>query len=315
MTSRRSFLTAGFKSSALLALAGGGAGYATLDMGPDGVSGDIRLEHVKIASPTLPEPFNGYRIGFLTDLHLGIWVPDEWITRSLEILRAQKVDLLVLGGDYLCINESRVWERVGLVRNPRFAGLSFRTAVRSIFESVVDLIEPHSFPDGIVAIPGNHEYWNSSRVFFDTFRRSSAIRLLVNEETRVSRSNTHLTFFGADDYLTGMPRLPSYSSIESGAPPFRVLLSHNPDLVGYGLTRFGSSFAFDLSLCGHTHGGQVRIPWVGAVSYQVQYRNLGCGLANVEGKYVYTSRGLGLVGVPFRVACPPEVTVIELQRV
>jgi predicted MPP superfamily phosphohydrolase len=70
--------------------------------------------------------------------------------------------------------------------------------------------------------------------------------------------------------------------------------------------------SFDLALCGHTHGGQVRVPGLTGVVIPVQDPRFMSGLADIGAGYVYTSRGLGVVGLPMRINCPPEITVIEL---
>ena len=90
-------------------------------------------------------------------------------------------------------------------------------------------------------------------------------------------------------------------------------MSHNPDYISR-LLEIQPEYHFDLALCGHTHGGQIRLPGMGAVMSQIQDPRFVAGLVNINGKQVYTSRGLGVVGLPFRYDCPPEVTVFTLKR-
>lgn len=302
--SRRRFLQGG-------ALIAGAASLvaAHADMGVDSSAGHIVDETVRIAVPGLPKAFDGYRIGFFTDIHLGIWVPDEWIAWGLEKLRAHSPDLLVLGGDYILANDNPLWPMLGFIRNDAYAGMDSEDAVPLLFSSAAKILASYSPPDGIVAVVGNHERWNSIDLFYDAFRNYPSIKVLVNEELSVQRGSESLLFFGSDDYLTGLPSaLPAPTIPEVSA---RILISHNPDYVSEILKRDIAHFS--LALCGHTHGGQVRIPGLVSLAAPVRDTRFLAGLVEVDNRQVYTSRGLGLVGLPFRVNCPPEVTTIELR--
>ncbi len=304
LISRRAFL----QGSALLA---GGAAFAAAhaDMGIDSAAGRIVDETVRVTVPDLPKAFDGYRIAFFTDIHLGIWVPDEWVAWGLEKLRAHSPDLLVLGGDYILANDNPVWPMLGLIRNDSYAGMDSEDAVPLMFATAAKILSSYSPPDGIVAVVGNHERWNSIDLFYDAFRRYPAIRVLVNEELLVRRGSESLLFFGSDDYLTGLPAVPPAATIPGVSA--RVLVTHNPDYVSEVLKRDAAHFS--LALCGHTHGGQVRLPGLVSMAAPVRDTRFLSGLVQVDGRWVYTSRGLGVVGLPFRVNCPPEITTIELK--
>ena len=91
------------------------------------------------------------------------------------------------------------------------------------------------------------------------------------------------------------------------------MANHNPDFTSLIHTRGVSSF--DLALSGHTHGGQVCIPALGAISYNINDLRLGEGLFTFpDGSQSYTSRGIGVVEFPYRINCPPEVTVLQLTK-
>ena len=116
MISRRTFLRAGLAAGAAAIPVGAGWKLYTSDH-----TGDITLEEISLTVPNLPKSFHDYTVGFLTDIHLGMWLPDEWIVQALEILSSRKVDLLVLGGDYLFLNDSDLWRVFGIIRNPSLA--------------------------------------------------------------------------------------------------------------------------------------------------------------------------------------------------
>ena len=279
------------------------------DLSPDGYTGTPRIEEHTIPIPQLPSAFHGYRIGFLTDLHLGIWVPQQWVTEALEALARRSVDILVLGGDYIYINETKAWQAAGLIRNSDYNELSRKEASQAIYQDMGRLISQASFPDGIIGVVGNHDHWNFYPLFLQTFKNFPSIKLLVNEEHTITRHDDHLHFFGVDDFLTGIPARPPERQRDNHNA--RVLVSHNPDYVAALLEKEPRSF--DLALCGHTHGGQVALPVVGGVLIQIRDNRFMSGLTNVGDSHVYTSRGLGVVGLPFRVNCPAEITICELH--
>lgn len=299
--SRRAFLRGASVAAGAAVI---GAGCA--DMGLKSSASVIVPERVRVAVPGLPSAFEGYRVGFYTDIHLGIWVPDEWVASGLDMLRAHSPDLLVLGGDYVLCNDNPLWPMLGWVRNPTYAGLDAEDAAPQLFAGAAKILSSYVPPDGIVAVVGNHERWNDLGLFSEAFRRYPAIRVLLNEQVVIRRGEHSIAVFGSDDFLTGLPQLPSPLEHDRQA---RLVVSHNPDYVSAILAR-GVPFA--LALCGHTHGGQVCLPGVSEVAAPVNDKRFVAGMAEVGGSLVYTSRGLGVVGIPFRVNCPPEITIFEL---
>ncbi len=301
MLSRRALL-----QSATLAGTGIAVASVTRDMSPDGYTGTPVLEKVNLEIPNLPPAFHGYRIGFLTDLHLGLWVPQSWITNAIETLIKEKVDVLLLGGDYIFVTDNPLWEGLHCLRNTDYLDMTRAEMARSAFADICRIIAGYTFKDGIIGVVGNHEHWNSIEMFMAAAREHPSLRMLINESHSITRGDASLELLGVDDFLTGFPIKPP----PRATPSIRILLSHNPDYVAMLLEEEKRSF--DLALCGHTHGGQVRVPGLMGVVIPVQDPRFMAGLTNLGSSYVYTSRGLGVVGLPIRVNCPPEITVIEL---
>jgi predicted MPP superfamily phosphohydrolase len=293
--SRREFLGLG-----LAAAAATSAAYASAFT----VNGDIELSEVPISIPELPNEFYGYRIGFLTDLHLGRAVPHEWIDDALRLVSAASVDIILLGGDYLWAPDSFPESHLSYVRNRRFDNLSQAKLPLAIIEDAADLIGSHKAPDGVLAVLGNHDRWNLPLSAFSHFTRHG-IKVLINNTMSIHRGGKVLTIIGVDDYWTGLPRWPR--KIAAGPT---LLLSHNPDFASYLVNN--TQHRFDLALCGHTHGGQFKIPGLGAPFCNIQDRGLLEGLAEIAGCRIYTSRGVGMSKFPFRVNCPPEAVVVTL---
>jgi predicted MPP superfamily phosphohydrolase len=305
MISRRTFLR-----NALLGSSGVAAGLAINDLRPDGYTGSPILEEHRIDIVDLPSAFQGYRIGFLTDIHLGIWVPQSWLIEALAALQRRDLDLLILGGDYIYVNASRAWQTAGAIRNSDYDSLSRPDSAAAIYRDVATIISRSSFPDGIIGVVGNHEHWNYYPLFIKTLKDFPSIKILINEEHSISRNGDHLHIFGVDDYVTGIPLPPPPRERTKNSS--RLLISHNPDYIPAILQQRNDPF--DFAMCGHTHGGQICLPVLGGLLIQIRDNRFMAGLATVDKGSVYTSRGLGVVGLPFRFNCPAEITIFELQR-
>ena len=299
MISRRSFLKLGVAGFAL-----GYGAYALQDLDTD----NIQIDRVDIISPTLPKSFDGYRIGFLTDLHLGGWVPHELIERAVALVNDAGVDLLLLGGDYIWVPDS--FSPVGLdtLRNKRFLSKEPNAMAHEIFRDVAQMLRLAKADDGKFAVLGNHDRWSSGDAYLEQFPKED-ISLLQNSVGIIRRGPDQLRIIGTEDLWTGVPHLPRMGEPETRE--FRILLTHNPDYASYTLDR--TPFHFDLALSGHTHGGQVKLPLVGTFHYNVEDLRFREGLVHYKRSQVYTSRGIGVVEFPFRINCPPEVTVLTLR--
>jgi predicted MPP superfamily phosphohydrolase len=305
MITRRQFI-----QSALVGSIAVGLGAATYDIKNESYTSDFVLERVTAVIPGLPPAFNGYLIGFITDIHLGIWVPDLWLERALQEMGKAQVNLLLLGGDYILLNDNPAWQHLGVVRNQTYAAMNKAHAAAAIYESVFQLVSRLTVPDGILAVAGNHDHWNFFPSFMEIAYRYPNIKLLMNDEYEISRGEQSLLIFGADDYLTGLPTIPIARELGDGVCK-RIVLAHNPDYISALLAQGSSNFS--LALCGHTHGGQIVVPALGPIAAQVVDRRFVAGMHLVNGRTVYTSRGLGVVGLPFRLNCPAEVTILELR--
>jgi predicted MPP superfamily phosphohydrolase len=305
MLSRRQFL-----KTALFGGAAVGTGLSIYDLQHEFYTSQFLLEEVPVTIPGLPRAFNDYRIGFITDIHIGTWVPEHWLERALAAIEARRVDLLLLGGDYILVHETSLWDAAGLIRNPRYSNLSKREAIPRIYTAFAEHASRFKCPDGILAVVGNHDHWNSFPDFLAVMRNFPTIKLLINDEHALSRGREQLFIFGVDDYLTGLPVAPAVRELPDGVAK-RIILSHNPDYLPAILKR--PEIDFSLAVCGHTHGGQIVLPLLGPVAAQVVDQRFVSGMCSVSQKQVYTARGLGVVGLPFRFNCPPEVTIFTLK--
>ncbi|MGH2614028.1 MAG: metallophosphoesterase, partial [Thermomicrobiales bacterium] len=241
------------------------------------------LERVDFHIPSrLPGP-RPFRIGFVTDTHIGPVVRPGDIERALSLLVDAKPDLLAFGGDYVSESPRYIAEAAAVLGN-------FVATARH----------------GALAVLGNHDYANDASRLMKHFERRG-IQVLRNQSQRVAAPCGDLWIAGIDDALLGAPDLRlAFADVPADAAA--LALWHEPDWAEH-VAPFG---AF-LQLSGHSHGGQIRLPILGNVAAPSGGRRFVAGLQQAAGLPIYTSRGIGVYRPPIRFRCPPEVTLITLR--
>lgn len=243
----------------------------------------IKLERVTIPLPAGADGLDGLKIGFLTDLHIGPFTSPERAARGIELLLSESPDLLLLGGDYHSESPRYLPKAAKLLG--RYAGTA---------------------PLGTIGVMGNHDYAVSGEQTYEEFARHG-IRLIRNESIEIKFNGASLWIAGIDDTLLGeVDALSAFAMVPEDAPV--LALWHEP----FHAEQVAELGAFAL-LSGHTHGGQVRIPKVGALAAPKHGKRFVKGLNAANGMPVYTSRGLGMYRPPVRLNCRPEVTLITLS--
>jgi len=278
---RRDFLAQAVAGGAI-AIGGGSSLYGTA-LGRHAFT----LEEVPVKIPGLPRALDGFTLAQLSDVHLGLFVGDPEIRAAEDLVRRARPDLIVITGDLLD-HDARDVDALGRLL-ARLLPLS---------------------RGGVVAIPGNHDYYAGIDEVAAAVARAGA-RLLRNEGMMVGGAGG-FALLGLDDVwgprvdrrAPGPDLQAAMATLPAAADRPRVLLCHNPVTV----PRHAGKVALQLS--GHTHGGQI---------------NLGVRLADVmlghpyiagryerEGTTIYVNRGFGTAGPPARVGAPPEVTRVVL---
>lgn len=273
---------------------------------------DLSLSKNEVIISSLDGNFDGYKIALITDPHLGNCSSSELLIRAIELLSKEKFDLLVLGGDYLLMldslsnrlfyNSSKQSRKLQTC-NMNFPSFKDSLAVgEHYFKEIAHKVVGLNPTDGIVAVLGNHDRWNSGENCCKVFK-SAGIEALVNRTISLSRGKAVLEIFGCDDYSTGIPEMPSTG------PATKIIVSHNPDYL-FELAQIRS---FGLGLAGHTHGGQINLPIIGPQAINIQYPELIRGLTRVNDSQVFVSSGVGTSGMPWRINCPPEINLLTLR--
>jgi len=239
---------------------------------------DVVRERAALEGLTAP-----LRIAWLTDLHHGQYVRTASVRAWVDAALAAAPDLVLLGGDLVDQHPGNDAD-----------------------EALVAELARLRAPLGVLAVWGNHDRARFRPIDrFGTALQGAGIELLVNRGVSV-RDDLHVA--GLDDFRTGRPDLGATLGARPAAGA-TVLLSHNPDVLPEVPLDVG------LTLAGHTHGGQVVLPGVGALHTSSRYGDRF--LAGwVEGPARgYVSRGLGVTSLPFRLNCPAELTLLDLLPV
>ncbi len=302
--SRRQFLF-GASGCAALGLLTGRSSSSVME-----ITETPQTVYATVPIPDLPKAFDGYQIGFLSDIHLSICSPTGRLEQALALLNAEHPDLVLLGGDFIWIPDSIV-SQAALSLQARYPCFHhYRSVANTLYSTLAKHFKQIQCRDGIFGVLGNHDGWQAPQTCIDGLREGN-VTILKNEWVEIARGNHKLTLIGFDDYWTGMPAIPDVSQGKTDNE-VRLLLAHNPDYLSALLRR--TKFSFDLGLAGHTHGGQIKLPALGPISYNVYDPLFGEGLVWFQRAHVYTTRGIGEVVVPVRVNCPPEVSILRLSR-
>lgn len=274
---RRDFLKlTGITSFAML---GGITAYSLLGNQVD----SPEIERVQIPIPNLPTALDGFRIVQISDIHYYPFTTLELVNRSVEMANQLKPDLTVLTGDF-------VWHEV-----------------EAIFELMPSLVQLNA-KYGVYAGLGNHDHWTNVDVISQAITQEG-LPLLVNQGVPISVGKSTLYLASLDDGWVGNPVIEDTMANHTD-DAITVLLMHEPDLA----PNYAPDKRIHLQLSGHSHGGQVRLPFYGPLVLPYLSWKYPMGLYNVDGMWLYTNRGLGTTNIPVRVNCPPEITELTLVR-
>jgi uncharacterized protein len=237
--------------------------------------------------PHWPEALSGTRVALLSDLHVGspYWHLPE-LERLVERTNQAQPELVLLAGDYL-INGVRFGHWI----DP---------------ESIARVLGGLRAPLGVVAVLGNHDWWNNGH----RVRRAltdQGITVLENEALELQRGGERFFVVGLADPLTRNVRMDVALAGVPEAAPF-VVLCHEPDIFPEVPERAA------LTLAGHTHGGQVRLPLLGSLVVPSQYgQRYAHGHVEENGRHLFVTSGVGTSIFPVRFGVPPEIALLTLR--
>lgn len=274
---RRRFL----QMSGLLSVAAGAAAAGSV-YGFSVEPNQLEIEHVTVSLARLPGAFDGLTIAQLSDLHYGPYVSYEHLARAIDMTNALGADVIVVTGDF--VNSS--WRYI---------------------QPCTELLGKLQAPLGVFAVMGNHDYWVGYLELTLQSLRQNGVRLLRNQAVPLTRGRSTMYLVGLDDLWMDLADLRgALATVPQNA--CKVVLMHEPDFADVS-----AQAEVDLQLSGHSHGGQVRLPFFGPLILPRFAEKYPMGLARAGNfTQVYTTRGVGVLPPAIRFNCPPEITLVTL---
>lgn len=278
--SRRTFLKGGL-------LLGGSAALGTLGFACYEPY-DLSLTSLDIRLPRIPAEFDGFRLVQLSDIHFGEYIREEHVTAAVDRVNRLNPDLVVMTGDF--------------VTAPPMS-IDRQKAAQQIWPCA-RILRGIRAPYGIIATLGNHDYDTDPHLITEALKENG-IEVLRNRARPIELRGARFWLAGIDDALKG--RADPAAALQ-GVPQGEaaVVAVHEPDFADTV-----AHYAVDLQISGHSHGGQVRLPLIGPPYLPKMGRKYPIGLRRLGPLHLYTNRGIGVIGVPFRFMCPPEVTLFR----
>lgn len=229
------------------------------------------------------------RVAFASDFHAGPTTDPRLIRAGIDAILAARPDVILLGGDFVAFDAGDV-------------------------DALVPMLAELRAPLGVYAVLGNHDLDTDGATVTAGLQRAG-VRLLTNRALRLPAPHDDVWLLGLDDPIRGHPRgdevFDAADPDDAASPSVRLVLMHAPD----GLIAIGRR-EFDLAFCGHTHGGQVALPWgtpifvpKGRLS-----RRFARGMHELrDGGRLLVSNGVGCTTLPLRLFAPPEVHVVTIS--
>ena len=234
-----------------------------------------------------PAALDGLRVAAMADIHAGApHVGEAALRRLVDRVNAARPDLIVLLGDFV----------IHGVPGGRFMEP----------ERIAEQLSGLRAPLGVLVVLGNHDHWYDGERVHDAFV-DRGVSVLLNSSVELRHRETPFFVAGLDDIWAGHPDLAkTLQGIPADAPT--LLLTHNPDAFPQVPPRVS------LTLAGHTHGGQVRLPLIGApVVPSAHGQRFAAGLVVEDGRPLFVTTGVGTSILPVRLGVAPEVAVLVLR--
>jgi predicted MPP superfamily phosphohydrolase len=252
---------------------------------------DLDITHQTISLSRLPPAFHGYRIIQLSDIHLDEFTEPAFLEYIVHRLNALTPDIVLLTGDFITRGS-----------------LTFIAANHAAYRCA-EILSTIKAPL-IYAVLGNHDHAVRASLVINALK-GVHIPVLINRNIPIDRNGDRIWLSGVDDPSAGIPNL-DRALPEDPGDNLVILMSHGPDYADNVIAHPRGKFV-DLMLSGHSHGGQIRLPVVGPLVLPPWGKKYVEGYFRFNQMQLYVNRGIGTVGLPFRLNCPPEMTVITLQ--
>jgi predicted MPP superfamily phosphohydrolase len=261
-------------------------GYYLKQYEPD----NLEVVDIKLKLPRLPRAFSGFRLAQISDLHFGGWMNADRLDEIFSAVADLSPDVLAITGD-LTYGHSR----------------HSREEDQKRYADLVQVLSTHTKEFLTVGANGNHDYWVDSTVMKDIYQKGGVVEL-NNVVYSLKSGGDSLHIAGVDNVWYGDDRL----DLVNGQIPngeCAILLAHEPDFADTS----AKDGRFDLQLSGHSHGGQIVLPFLGPPVLPRWGKKYPSGLYRVDDMFQYTNRGVGMIPPYIRLNCRPEITLFTLE--
>ena len=249
-----------------------------------------RIVRQEFFLPRWPERLNGFTVAMLSDFHYDPYFSIHPLHAAIAMVNRLHPDLIALTGDFVSV------PLVGDETKAAFAA-----------EPCARLLRQMTAPHGLWAVMGNHDDATDAEHVTHALQAEN-IRVLANQSEPIEQDGSRFWLAGVNDVISGTADLSkTMHGVPAGEPV--ILLAHEPDFADEA-----SQYPIDLQLSGHSHGGQIRIPFLPPLYLPELEKKYVWGTYHVGPLTLHTSAGLGTIGIPMRLNCPPEVTVLTLRR-
>ncbi len=274
-------------------------------------NGKFLVQKIKVINPETPAEFSNYRIIQLSDFHFGPATPKQHLVDAIKIINELNPDLILLTGDYLQLTRTGFSHLIISKISANYLQ-QYQTKVRTTAKELSRIVSHLQARDGIFGVFGNHDYLEGIDIVKEEMPAN--INWLTNTHTNLEKDNSFLHLAGIDDLKRGKPNFnQALSDFPNKEKPFyKILLCHNPDVTIYPFKEQLSNF--NLILSGHTHGGQIRLPFLPPPVTRTKQSKHVSGMSHLKNTAIYVTNGLGYGCLKLRVFCPPEITVIDLSN-
>lgn len=239
----------------------------------------IEVTEQRIRLSRLSSVFEGLRVVIFGDLHVGFHINEKDVTHVVSKINALKPDLLLFTGDLV---DDR----------------------QDVLLPILPHLQKLHAPLGKFAVLGNHDYQGDQ---IAPKLKYTGFHVLRNTHHVINKGGDRLVVAGVEDMLMGKPDL--YQAVEGSPDSCTLLLSHCPDFANNIVAN-----QIDLQISGHSHGGQIRFPFLGAVITPPGGQIYTDGFYSIEQTNVYVNRGIGTTILPFRFNCRPQISILHLFR-
>lgn len=242
-----------------------------------------------LSSTTIPKELSGKRIVQFSDIHLSSTYTLKKLRRLVKQINSLSPDLVFFTGDL--IDAPQQYKEAG---------------------EIPSILKQIKAPLGKFAVYGNHDHGGFGTNLYEEIMKKSHFQLLKNSSVRIEGSDEKaLVIYGLDDVMLGKPNL-AQTLQNASQEFFSIVLVHEPDIAPEV-----ARYPINLQLSGHTHGGQIQLPFIGPIVTPPYGTNYVEGLYTVQhsAMKLYVNRGLGTTRLPFRLLAPPELTIFTLNHI